>query len=111
MRFWRKGIKMYFVIFGLPVAAVFAALQIFLCKKYEKKMIRLIPLFITFGIIAALGILLLDPVSGFLARFIDWGVFALVVYLTVGAIGSAMGTAAGFSIYWVLDLIKRKREE
>ena len=93
---------MYFVIFGLPVAAVFAALQIFLCKKYEKKMIRLIPLFITFGIIAVLGILLLDPVSGFLARFIDWGVFALVVYMVLGAVGAATGTAAGWIIYLIL---------
>ena len=105
MRFWRKGIKMYFVIFGLPVAAVFAALQIFLCKKSEKKAVRLVPLFITLGIIASLGILLLDPVSVFLARFIDWGVFALVVYLVIGAIGSAMGTAAG----WVIYLIFKKR--
>ena len=101
---------MYFIIFGIPVAIIFAALQIFLCKKTKKKAVRLIPLFITFGIIVALGILLLDPVSGFLARFIDWGVFALVVYLTVGAIGSAMGTAAGFAIYWILNLVKRKRE-
>ena len=93
---------MYFIIFGIPVAIIFAALQIFLCKKYEKKMIRLIPLFITFGIIAALGILLLDPVSGFLARFIDWGVFALVVYMVLGAVGSATGTAAGWIIYLIL---------
>ena len=93
---------MYFVIFGLPLAAIFAALQIFLCKKSKKKAVRLVPLFITLGIIAALGILLLEPVSVFLARFIDWGVFALVVYLTVGAIGSAMGTGAGWIIYLIL---------
>ena len=93
---------MYFVIFGLPVAAVFAALQIFLCKKSEKKAVRLVPLFITLGIIASLGILLLDPVSVFLARFIDWGVFALVVYLVIGAIGSAMGTAAGWIIFKII---------
>ena len=93
---------MYFVIFSLPIVAVFAALQIFLCKKSDKKAVRLIPLFITLGIIAALGILLLDPVSGFLARFIDWGVFALVVYMVLGAVGSAMGTAAGWIIYLIL---------
>ena len=93
---------MYFVIFGLPLAAIFAALQIFLCKKSKKKAVRLIPLLITLGIIVALGILLLEPVSVFLARFIDWGVFALVVYLTVGAIGSAMGTGAGWIIYLIL---------
>ena len=93
---------MYFVIFGLPVAAVFAALQIFLCKKSEKKAVRLVPLFIALGIIASLGILLLDPVSVFLARFIDWGVFALVVYLVIGAIGSAMGTAAGWIIFKII---------
>ena len=100
---------MYFIIFGLPVAAVFAALQIFLCKKSDKKAVRLVPLFITLGIIAALGLLLLDPVSGFLARYIDWGVFALIVYLVVGAVGSAMGTGAGWIIYLILK--KRKQNE
>ena len=89
------------------MAAVFAALQIFLCKKSEKKTVRLVPLFITLGIIAALGILLLDPVSSALAYYIDWGVFALVVYLVIGAIGSAMGTAAG----WVIYLIFKKRKQ
>ena len=93
---------MYFVIFGLPLAAIFAALQIFLCKKSKKKAVRLVPLFITLGIIAALGILLLEPVSVFLARFIDWGVFALFVYLVMVAIGSAIGTAAGWIIYLIL---------
>ena len=93
---------MYFVIFGLPLAAIFAALQIFLCKKSKKKAVRLIPLFITLGIIAALGILLLEPVSVFLARFIDWGVFALFVYLVMVAIGSAIGTGAGWIIYLIL---------
>ena len=100
---------MYFIIFGLPVAAVFAALQVFLCKKSDKKAVRLVPLFITLGIIAALGLLLLDPVSAFLARYIDWGVFALIVYLVVGAVGSAMGTGAGWIIYLILK--KRKQNE
>ena len=100
---------MYFIIFGLPVAAVFAALQIFLCKKSDKKAVRLVPLFITLGIIATLGLLLLDTVSGFLARYIDWGVFALIVYLVVGAVGSAMGTGAGWIIYLILK--KRKQNE
>ena len=93
---------MYFVIFSLPIVAVFAALQVILCKKSDKKAVRLVPLFITLGIIVSLGILLLDPVSGFLARFIDWGVFALVVYMALGAVGSAMGTAAGWIIYLIL---------
>ena len=100
---------MYFVIFGLPVAAVFAALQIFLCKKSDKKTVRLVPLFITLGIIAALGLLLLDPVSGALAQYIDWGVLALMVYLMVGAVGSVIGTGAGWVIYLLLK--KRKQNE
>ena len=100
---------MYFVIFSLPIVAVFAALQVILCKKSDKKAVRLVPLFITLGIIAALGILLLDPVSGFLAQYIDWGVFALIVYLVVGAVGSAMGTGAGWIIYLILK--KRKQNE
>ena len=100
---------MYFVIFSLPIVAVFAALQVILCKKSDKKAVRLVPLFITLGIIAAFGLLLLDPVSGFLARYIDWGVFALVVYLVVGAVGSAMGTGAGWIIYLILK--KRKQNE
>ncbi len=102
MRFWRKGIKMYFVIFGFPVAAVFAALQIFLCKKSDKKAVRLVPLFITLGILAALLVLISDPVSSAVAYYIDWGVLALIVYLAVGAIGSAMGTGAGWVIYLIL---------
>ena len=100
---------MYFIIFGLPVAAVFAALQIFLCKKSDKKAVRLVPLFITLGIIAALGLLLLDPVSGALAQYIDWGVLALMVYLMVGAVGSVIGTGAGWIIYLILK--KRKQNE
>ena len=94
---------MYFVIFGLPLAVIFAVLQIFLCKKSEKKAVRLVPLFITLGIIASLGILLLEPVSVFLARFIDWGVFALIVYLALGAVGSAVGTGAGWIIYCIIN--------
>ena len=100
---------MYFIIFGLPVAAVFAALQVFLCKKSDKKTVRLVPLFITLGIIAALCLLITDSVSGFLAQYIDWGVFALIVYLVVGAVGSAMGTGAGWIIYLILK--KRKQNE
>ena len=93
---------MYFVIFGLPVAAVFAALQIFLCKKSEKKAVRLVPLFITLGILAAFLVLISDPVSSAVAYYIDWGVLALIVYLAVGAIGSAMGTGAGWIIYKII---------
>ena len=63
---------------------------------------RLVPLFITLGIIISLSVLLTDSVSGFLARFIDWGVFALVVYMVLGAVGSATGTAAGWIIYLIL---------
>lgn len=99
---------MYYIIFGLPVAIVFAALQVILCKKSEKKAVRLVPLFITIGIIAALGLLLLDPVSGALAQYIGWGVLALIVYLVIGAGGSVTGTAAGWIIYLIL---KRKQNE
>ncbi len=97
---------MYYIVFGLPVAVVFSALQIFLCKKSNKKAVRLIPLFISLGIIISLGILLTDSVSGFVARYIDWGVFALIVYLVVGAVGSIMGTAAG----WVIYILKKRFE-
>ena len=99
---------MYYIIFGLPVAIVFAALQVILCKKSEKKTVRLVPLFITLGIIGVLGIIRTDFVSGFLAQYIDWGVLALIVYLVVGAVGSVMGTAAGWIIYLIL---KRKQNE
>ena len=92
---------MYFIIFSLPVAIIFAALQFFLCKKYERKSIRMIPLFITLGIIEIFGILLTDPVSSAVAYYIDWGVFALIVYLAVAAMGSAIGTATGWIIYKV----------
>ena len=103
MLFLRKKVNdMYYVIFGLPVAFVFAALQVVLNLKSERKIIRLIPLFITLGIIALLGLLMLDPVSGALAQYIDWGVLALMVYLTVGAVGSVIGTGAGWIICWVI---------
>ena len=100
----KRGEEMFYIIFGLPIAAIFAVLQVLLCEKSKKKAVRLIPLFITLGIIASLGILLFDPVSGFIARYIDWGVFVLVVYLALGAVGSAVGTAAG----WIIYLIKNK---
>lgn len=101
---------MYYIVFGLPVAAVFSALQIILCNKSKRKIIRLIPLFISLGIVATLGLLMLDPVSGFLARYIDWGVLALIVYLIVGSIGSAMGTAAGWIIWLINNKIGGKNE-
>ena len=49
-----------------------------------------------------LGLLMLDPVSGALAQYIDWGVLALMVYLMVGAVGSVIGTGAGWIICWVI---------
>ena len=93
---------MYYIIFGLPLAAVFAALQVLLYLKSERKIIRFIPLFITLGIISMLGLLMLDPVSGALAQYIDWGVLALMVYFMVGAVGSVIGTGAGWIICWVI---------
>ena len=103
MHFLRKKVNdMYYLIFGLPVAFVFAALQGILCLKSKRKIIRLIPLFITLGIISLLGLLMLDLVSGALAQYIDWGVLALMVYLMVGAVGSAIGTGAGWIICWVI---------
>ena len=100
---------MYYIIFGLPVAVVFAALQVFLCLKSERKIIRLVPLFISLGIIAMLGLLMLDSVSGALAQYIDWGVLALMVYLMVGAVGSAMGTGAGWIIVWGIHLLNNRK--
>lgn len=102
---------MYYIIFGLPVAVVFAALQVFLCLKSERKIIKFVPLFMSFGIIAALGLLMLDPVSGALAQYIDWGVLALMVYLMVGAVGSVMGTGAGWIIVWGIFFIKNRRRK
>ncbi len=100
---------MYYIIFGLPVAVVFAALQVFLCLKSERKIIRFIPLFMSLGIIAMLGLLMLDPVSGALAQYIDWGVLALMVYLMVGAAGSVMGTGAGWIIVWGIYLLNNRK--
>ena len=98
---------MYFIIFSLPIAVVFAALQVFLCKKYEKKAIRLVPLFITLSIIAALGILYIEPVSAFVARLIDWGLFVLIVCLMFTAMGAVIGTAAGWIIFKIICSKKR----
>ena len=100
---------MYYIIFGLPVAVVFAALQVFLCLKSERKIIKFIPLFMSLGIIAMLGLLMLDPVSGALAQYIDWGVLALMVYLVIGAAGSVMGTGAGWVIVWGIYLLRNRK--
>ena len=93
---------MYFIIFSIPIAAILAALQVYLCKKSERKAIRLIPLFITIGVLAMFGIIISDPVSSAIAFYIDWGVFALIVYLAIGAIGCAIGTAVGWIIYKII---------
>ena len=105
----KGGGKMYYIIFGLPVAVVFAALQVFLCLKSERKIIKFVPLFMSLGIIAMLGLLMLDPVSGALAQYIDWGVLALMVYLVIGAAGSVMGTGAGWVIVWGIYLLRNRK--
>lgn len=98
---------MYFVIFSVPIAAIFAAAQFILCKKSGRKIIKLIPLFISIGIIAALGLLLTDAVSSALAYYIDWGVLALIVYFAIGAAGSLFGTAAGWLIWLFKERMKK----
>ena len=45
-----------------------------------------------------------DPVSGALTQYIDWGVPALMVYLTVGAVGSVIGAGAD----WIICRIIKK---
>ena len=93
---------MYFIVYCLPVAAVIAALQVYLCKKSEKKAVRLIPLFVILGIIATIIILLSEPVSTAIGYGMDSAIFAFIVLLGLTAFGCAIGTGAGWIIYKII---------
>ena len=90
---------MYFIIFSLPLVILFAAAQFLLLKKTEKRAIRFIPLYLSIFSAAVFGIMIIDDVNAFIGNYIGWGVFALIVYLAIGTIGSVIGTAVGWIIY------------
>lgn len=98
---------MYFIVYCLPVAAIIAALQVFLCKKTERKAIRFIPLFIILGIIATIIILLSEPVSTAIGYGMDSAIFAFIVLLSLTAFGLTIGTAAGWIIYKITKKLKK----
>lgn len=96
--------KMFYIITGIPLAAVFAAVQFFLCKKAERNIIKLLPIFISAGALLLSAFirgenLLASAVYGFLGQ----GIFALVVLLWLLAIGTGLGAIIG----WIFYLIKK----
>lgn len=97
---------MYFIIGGLPFAAVFCVLQYLLCKKAKKKWVKFIPAMVTGASVLAFLLLIIDEVNSAIGNLIGWGVLALIVYVTIFAIGAAIGTAAG----WIIYGIKKKKD-
>ncbi len=95
---------MYYIIVGLPLAAVFAALQLFLCKKAKGNLTKLLPIF---G--SALSLLLAAFIRGenLLASAVygifGQGIFAIIVLLWIFGAGIGIGAIAG----WIIYLIKR----
>lgn len=93
---------MYFVIFFLPVAAVFSALQFVLCEKTEKNLLKLLPVFSAAG-----GILLAEFIRGenLLASavygILGQAIFALVVILWIFGGAVSIGAIIGWIIYFI----------
>ncbi len=91
---------------GLPLAAVFAAVQFFLCEKGKNNFIKLLPIFC-----GALSFLLAAFIRGenFIASAVygifGMGIFALVVILWIFGIAFGVGSIIGWGIY----LIKNRR--
>lgn len=99
---------MYYLIAGIPVAAVFAIAQLYLCEKSEKTMIKLLPVFFGAALLIAAEFirgenLLASAVYGIFGR----GIFALVLLLWI----SGAGAGVGFAIGWIIYLIKQKTSD
>lgn len=96
---------MYYVIFGIPVAAIFTALQVFLCKKTKNNLLKLLPIFCGAGALLIAEFirgenLLASAVYGILGQ----GIFAAVALLWIFGIGIGAGSVIG----WIIYLIKNK---
>lgn len=93
---------MFYIVIGIPLAAVFAAVQLFLCEKAKRNIIKLLPIFISaIALLLAAFIrgenILASAVYGFLGQ----GIFALVVLLWILAIGTGLGAVIGWIIYFI----------
>lgn len=90
---------------GLPLAAVFAAAQVYICKKSKSKFIKFLLLFCGAG-----GLLLAEFIKGenLLASavygMLGQGIFALVVILWIFGFSAVFGAGAGFAVF----LIRKK---
>ena len=87
---------------GLPIAAVFAAVQFFLCEKARKNIIKLIPIFAGAGALLVAAFirgenLLADAVYGIAGQ----GIFAVIVLLWILGGALAAGSIAGWVIYFI----------
>ena len=96
---------MYFIIMGLPLAFVFAAVQVYFCKKAKSIAIKLLPIFAGAGALLLAAFirgenLLADAVYGFFGQ----GIFAVIVLLWI--FGAAAG--AGSVIGWIIFIIRAK---
>ncbi len=111
MHFLRKKVNdMYYVIFGLPVAFVFAALQVVLCEKTEKKWLKFLPIFSATGVFLLAEFirgenLLASAVYGILGQ----GIFALIVLLWILGIGAGAGSIIGWGIFFIKNKGRKQK--
>lgn len=93
---------MYYIIVGLPLTAVFAAAQFFLCKKAKSNMVKLLPVFCGAGVFLLAELirgrnLLADAVYGIFGQ----AIFAVVVILWLLGGAVAAGALIGFAAYFI----------
>ena len=96
---------MFYIITILTIALIFSALQFFLCVKFKKNIIKLLPLFSSAAALLLAAFIrgeniLADAVFGILGR----GIFAAVVILWI--FGGAV--AVGAIIGWIIYLLKKR---
>ena len=90
---------------ALPLAAVFAAVQFYLCKKARGKAAKLLPIFASAAcFLAAVFIKGENFLASAVYGFLGWGIFALVVILWILGAAIGMGALAG----WIIYLIRHK---
>ena len=91
---------MYFIVFGVPSAIIFALLQVFACKKAKKKMQSFVPLLVAAAIVLAVPIIvLIEPLYVFLAEKFVWGFVAALVYSVIFGVAGIIGCGLGFAFY------------
>ena len=109
IKIWYYGAKeaagMYFIIMGLPFAAAFAALQFFLCKKAQKNITKLLPLF--FGAVAFILAAFIrgeNLIASAVYGIFGQAIFAIVVLLWIFGGAVSIGAVIG----WIIYLLKNR---